>query len=112
LGGAFVARKIIEPVKIRKRPSHECPQCGGNLKRIARTPFQRTLALIYPNKRYRCSNVSCKWEGLLRSRQLADRRSQFFEGMAHPLSNGRSRVVAVLAFLALVVVGLLWYARR
>jgi hypothetical protein len=110
--GVGVARKIIEPVKIRKGSSKECPECGGSLKRVPRTLAQRTWALVYPTKRYRCSNTTCRWEGLLRSRQLAEKRGRFFEEIASAFSKGRFRAVAVLAFLAFVVIGLLWFARR
>ena len=61
----------IESEDARPTPDGEagkpsCPQCGGQLIRIARRPLDRVLSRFVPVQRYRCECFSCQWEGNLR----------------------------------------------
>lgn len=107
-----MVRKIIEPIQIKKRPSHACPRCGGAVHRLHRTALQRVRALFVPAKHYRCSDSACGWEGLLHSRQIAEDRRRFFEENASFLLSRSFWVLALLALAAAVVLGLLAWARR
>jgi hypothetical protein len=106
-----VARRIIEPISVRNRSAHECPRCGGEVHRVPRTNLQRLLVVVYPAKRYRCADPSCRWDGLLRSRQLEEERRHRIEGVAGAFG---ANTMALLVLAAAVVVGLafLWLLVR
>jgi predicted RNA-binding Zn-ribbon protein involved in translation (DUF1610 family) len=48
-----------------------CPACGGELHRIHRSSLDRLAGRLtgIPLRRYRCSDRSCGWQGLLRRRE-------------------------------------------
>jgi len=45
-----------------------CPDCGGDLERVARSFVDRLLGLLVPSRRYRCTRGACGWAGLLQGR--------------------------------------------
>ncbi len=49
--------------------ARKCPYCGGPVERIRRRPADRLLSFFYPVRRYRCFNLACRWEGILRRRR-------------------------------------------
>lgn len=59
--------------------SRRCFHCGSQntLERIPRTPTERVLGRIVPNRRYRCGQ--CGWIGLIRER-AAKQGSEFGTG--------------------------------
>jgi hypothetical protein len=40
-----------------------CPQCNGEMERIARRLPDRFVSLFVPVHRYRCRSASCAWVG-------------------------------------------------
>lgn len=42
-----------------------CPNCGGELIRVARRPADRILSMVVPVKRFRCPDFRCQFEGIL-----------------------------------------------
>lgn len=75
------------------------------MHRVPRTHFQRLLLVVYPAKRYRCADPSCRWDGLLRSRQLEEERRHRIEGVAGAFG---ANTLALLVLAAAVVVGLIF----
>ncbi|HEY9705494.1 MAG TPA: hypothetical protein V6C58_23855 [Allocoleopsis sp.] len=42
----------------------KCPKCGDTAGRVHRQLSDRLIGIFKPNKRYRCFNPDCNWEGL------------------------------------------------
>lgn len=47
--------------------SPACPMCGKVLNRMRRRAIDRMVSVFVPFKRFRCRDVSCQWEGNLRT---------------------------------------------
>jgi hypothetical protein len=45
---------------------YACPECGGPLVQVRRRVADRLLSLLIPVRRFRCSILSCGYEGNLR----------------------------------------------
>jgi hypothetical protein len=43
-----------------------CPLCRTHASRVPRHLLDRLRALFVPALRYRCDNLACSWQGLLR----------------------------------------------
>lgn len=50
-------------------PERICPRCNGVVLRVRRRLRDRILALIVPVRRYRCRDLGCCWEGLMRAQR-------------------------------------------
>ena len=43
-----------------------CPRCGGKAIRVRRHVSDRLISVAVGVQRFRCDEVDCHWEGLLR----------------------------------------------
>ncbi len=53
-----------------------CPRCSSPIHRVHRTWLDRVVSasVLLHARRYRCSNPSCRWEGLRHGRRQDDRQ--------------------------------------
>jgi hypothetical protein len=67
--------RLAESTRLR---ATTCPACGGDLHRIHRSSLDRLAGRLsgLPLRRYRCSDTSCGWQGLLRRREHQLRGSE------------------------------------
>lgn len=50
-----------------------CPRCQGRLVRVHRRAVDHLVSVVYHVRRYRCTNITCEWEGNLRRRRKDER---------------------------------------
>ena len=50
--------------------AQSCPRCGGKALRVRRHVSDRLISFAVGVQRYRCDEVDCHWEGLLRVSQM------------------------------------------